>query len=888
MNNNIFLIILLSFTIFFTACDSDGKIDGNANIPIFTSPSEVSVNENQNSAITLIATDKTGAVSYSISGEDSSYFGVNEVSGIVLFINPPDYEIKTTYTFTAKATNSEKSYSTQSVTVTIIDIDETIPDTIAPVFTSPSSVTVDEAQSLAITLQATDNISVVSYAIDDGDSAEFALNEKSGEVVFINLPDYETKTSYTFNAIASDYAGNETTQSVVINIADVDESAPIFSSSPNADVFENQLSAITLIATDNQSAVLYSIDNGDSALFNVNAATGVVLFNDKPDYEEKTSYTFIAKASDAVGNETTQDIYIYILDIDESSPDTEAPIFTSDSNATAYEDQTSAITLVASDNISAVIYTISQGDSASFIVDATSGVVVFTSAPDYDVQTLYTFTAKATDSSLNESTQDVSITILEVDYDAPVFTSPSAVSVNEDQTSAITLVATDNISSVAYSILNGDDSASFNVDSSSGLVTFKSAPSYETQTSYSFTAVASDTTGNLTTQAVSITILYVDETLPVFSSPTNASVFENQTSAITLVATDDNGAVSYSISGGDSSSFAVDDTSGVVTFLSAPDYEAKSTYTFESKATDSVGNATTQNIIITIKNIDENPPAITSPLLEQVYENQTSATTIVATDETSPITYSISGGDSISFNVNSSSGLVTFKVAPDYETKDSYIFTSIATDPLAQQSSQSTTIEILDVNEVVQGAFVKKTGQTNSYDENGDAVLDNSLKDDGFYRKGTDSDYIRDNTLNIVTDNLTNLMWQDDVNASSMTLPWILQTHYDSGDYNNTDANATHSTATSFCEDLTIGIYSDWRLPSIQELVDLTDYNEYSPAINTTFINTYSGVSNYWSSNTSTSTSDDTYAWSLYIYRGEMHLMNKLTNFYVRCVREKI
>ena len=109
-----------------------------------------------------------------------------------------------------------------------------------------------------------------------------------------------------------------------------------------------------------------------------------------------------------------------------------------------------------------------------------------------------------------------------------------------------------------------------------------------------------DTTGEIQDLADRLGIV-VDTTAPVFTSAASATVAENQTAAITLVATDTS-AITYSISGGDSASFSVNSSTGVVTFSTAPDYETKTSYTFTATATDAAGNATTQDVTITILN----------------------------------------------------------------------------------------------------------------------------------------------------------------------------------------------------------------------------------------------------------------------------------------------
>ena len=89
--------------------------------PIFQSPSSVTVNENQKSAVTLSATDYA-PVSYSISGGDSGFLTADSTTGVVRFNVAPDYESgRQSYTFIAEATADGKS-SSQQVTITIVDV----------------------------------------------------------------------------------------------------------------------------------------------------------------------------------------------------------------------------------------------------------------------------------------------------------------------------------------------------------------------------------------------------------------------------------------------------------------------------------------------------------------------------------------------------------------------------------------------------------------------------------------------------------------------------------------------------------------------------------------------------------------------------------------------
>ncbi len=139
---------------------------------------------------------------------------------------------------------------------------------------------------------------------------------------------------------------------------------------------------------------------------------------------------------------------------------------------------------------------------------------------------------------------------------------------------------------------------------------------------------------------------------------------------------------------------------------------------------------------------------------------------------------------------------------------------------------------------------VLKTGQTKSYDKDGNEVTDGSIKDDGFYQKGTARSYTRAN--DIVTDNVTHLMWQDDSDAATVTKQWLTDENYNTcHDDTNSSActDTSGDTAATYCENLTLGGYTDWRHPTYEELVSVTDKGRSDPAIDPVFQNV---VSNYY------------------------------------------
>ena len=72
------------------------------------------------------------------------------------------------------------------------------------------------------------------------------------------------------------------------------------------------------------------------------------------------------------------------------------------------------------------------------------------------------------------------------------------------------------------------------------MLTFNSAPDYETKTSYTATVTASDGT-NSATQNITVNVTNVNDNTPSITSSATFSADENQTSIGTVTATDEDG-----------------------------------------------------------------------------------------------------------------------------------------------------------------------------------------------------------------------------------------------------------------------------------------------------------------------------------------------------------
>ena len=153
----------------------------------------------------------------------------------------------------------------------------------------------------------------------------------------------------------------------------------------------------------------------------------------------------------------------------------------------------------------------------------------------------------ATDGT-NSTTQSITVNVTNLNDNLPAFTSNATFSADENQTSIGTVTATDG---------DASDSVTFTVSgselliTSAGILSFASAPDYETKSSYTATVTATDGT-NSTDQSITVSVTDIDDVAPAFSSSASFSAAENQTSIGTITATDvdtSDSSISFTVSG---------------------------------------------------------------------------------------------------------------------------------------------------------------------------------------------------------------------------------------------------------------------------------------------------------------------------------------------------
>jgi hypothetical protein len=708
--------------------------------PVVTGPTGnvTSVVEGQTAVATLSADEVVG---WSLTGADAAAFSIDSATGALTFATAPDFENPddtdrdNIYQVTIVATDPSGNFSQFVLTVTVTDLAE---DTQPPVITGPSggSVSSDEGVTTVATLSADE---AVAWSLTGADAAAFSIDAATGALTFVDAPDFENPADtdgdniYQVTIIATDPAGNVSQFVLTVTVTDLaeDTQPPVITGPPGGSVSVDEgLAAIATLTAD--EAVTWSLTGADAADFTINAATGAVSFVTAPDFEnphdtdQDNVYRVAVGATDAAGNTSQLALTVTINNLAE---DTQPPAITGPSGSTVSlaEGGTAVATLSADE---AVAWSLTGADAAAFSIDAATGALTFVDAPDFEnpvdigSDNVFHITVVATDAAGNSSQLALSVTVTDVseDTEPPVITGPitGTMSVSEGATTLATLSATE---LVIWS-LTGTDATHFVVDPSTGALAFVITPDFEHPADtdgdnvYQVTVIAVDAAGNASSfdLAVSVTDLAEDTRPPIITgtSPASLSLAEGLTAVTTLTVDEP---AQWSLAGTDAARFVLNLTTGALTFVSAPDFEApadaggNNIYQVIIIATDAAGNASQFALTVTILDLTEDiqPPVISGPSGQPgaaqgfvwVPEGQMWVTALSA-DEA--VTWAIANGpDAALFIIGASNGTLSFLHPPLYLPADGasgsndYTVVITGTDVAGNVASLTITVTVTDV-----------------------------------------------------------------------------------------------------------------------------------------------------------------------------------------------
>ncbi|MRD46385.1 hypothetical protein GHT07_03790 [Caenimonas koreensis DSM 17982] len=246
-----------------------------------------------------------------------------------------------------------------------------------------------------------------------GDDADFFNISTDGIVTLKVAADYEIRKTYSFEVIAT-VGLAETTTVVKLSVANLDDTAPVFSSAATGMVTENASLATVIyraaaVDPDHpRDRLTFSLGGADAALLKI-SANGEVRLLAPADHESKSSYSFTVIADD--GEQTTTKAVVVTVNNVNDAP----PVFTSGASGSVAENAAIATPVYTAsttdaDGLGAPTYSLGGAD-ASLLAISADGVVTLKASANYEAKTSYSFNVIAND-GIHIATKAVVVNVL--------------------------------------------------------------------------------------------------------------------------------------------------------------------------------------------------------------------------------------------------------------------------------------------------------------------------------------------------------------------------------------------------------------------------------------------------------------------------------------------
>ena len=681
--------------------------------------------------------------------EFTNGFVVSSETGVVTTLRNFDREETEFYmltAFLARPSSPNSLFDDEAViNITILDINDNSPAFLQDMYTVEilENTTIN---TIVFTASATDadagSNGMVRYTINTKTNA-FNINSTTGDIILTQTLDRENIRIHDIIIVGEDRGQpSRSNQAMLrVNVIDINDPPFFLQVSYNFSVSEtlSVRSAIgPVIAFDQDSGVnsllTYSIVTGNVDLtFAINESTGIVEIANPLNFSAVQQYTLIIMATDQGTpplNATTS-VIIRVISTDSTLPMFQQPLY----QAEVFENVTTGTAVVQvmaidpltnqSDNL---MYSFSDQTLTVFAIDSTTGVISVNGTLDRESQDTYQFEviAEDTNNSARMAFVLVRVVILDANDFAPMFSQAAYNFFLEEETSPGVVVGTVTASdeldvgmnSVIMAYVITDQDVPFTINDSGRIISLSIADR-ENIDSFEFNVTALDAGIPVLSGSavVRVTITDINDNPPLFDvHPAVMEVLENASIGhpiVILSAFDvdigNNGAIQYRLST-NTTTFAINQLTGVLTLQQPLDYETVSQYNIIVMATD-LGSPrlnSTLSVNITVVDVDDTAPMfLMSRYVFNISENASvpSETGVVsAMDVDSPVvTYAISGDDpSSEFSINEE-GAILLVQSLDYERTTEYPLTVTASSSDYNGDLLSSTATVLimvtDVND---------------------------------------------------------------------------------------------------------------------------------------------------------------------------------------------
>ncbi|XP_035505640.2 protocadherin Fat 2 isoform X2 [Scophthalmus maximus] len=627
-------------------------------------------------------------------------FEIDSSMGTISLISPVDFEARSEFHFSVQVKDSGEpslcAAEPAKVTVRVLDLNDCPPQFTAPVY-EPSIMLPAVRDAEVVRVTARDADSSVSYSIAEGNLHNaFSIHPNTGVITVSNVSEFRTFYQLVVKASDGLYKDSAT---VLINATNLTASDLGFEQSVySTSVTENLKTVKTLAALKATGCflnepLLYSVVN-PIGRFVVSQTSGVLETTGIPfDREEQDVYDVVVKVQDTrtPPRTATTQVKVFIDDVNDNPPQfLNLPFSMRISEDSEPGDVLYQVTAIDGDlgENGSIMYSL-EDDHDLFRIDPDVGDVSLKRPLDFEALNKYVLTVSATDEG-GEPTHSTGarLTIQVRNRTNPVFQTllyPLKVPESVPPFTTILHVQARNPEGyrLIYNLEEENASKHFHIDFKTGALTVTNPLDYETQTLHVLTVRATDSvTGTFSEASIEIEVEDVNDNAPVFSklmySVNIAEGLPVGTPVIQLSASDRDSGRNKDFAfkmvrteGNETDFFEIDPHSGLIVTKQVLDHENTKHFNLKIKAADNgtVPLAAEASVFVNVTDVNDNPPDFVSSQYDATLDEMAKCGHIVVKIQASDpdagdlnnLKYKIlSGNEGRYFNINESSGIISF------------------------------------------------------------------------------------------------------------------------------------------------------------------------------------------------------------------------------------
>lgn len=668
--------------------------------------------------------------------EALNIFHIDPSMGTISLISPVDFEAKAEYHFSVQVQDSGEPslYAAEpaKVTVRVLDVNDCPPRFTFPVY-EPSIIFPAVRDAEVVRVMAHDADSAVSYSITEGNLHNaFSIHPNTGVITVSSVSDFGSFYQLVVKASDGLYKDVAT---VKVNITSLTASDLKFEQKAySASITENlktlhSLAALKVTGCYFNEPLSFSVVN-PMGKFAVSQTSGILETTGVPfDREEQDVYDLVVMVQDmrTPSRTATTQVKIFIDDVNDNTPQfLNLPFSMMVSDSSEPGDvlyQPTAVDRDLGENGS-IMYSL-EDDFSLFRIDPNLGDISLQRPLDFEALNKYVLTVLATDEGEPSYTAQAQLTIQVRNQTNPIFQTllyPLKVPENVPSFTTILHVQARNPEGyrLIYNLEEENATKHFHIDFKTGVLTVTNPLDYESQTMHVLTVRATDSvTGSFSEASIEIEVEDVNDNAPVFSDQTYSVVIDEGlpigTSVIKLSASDrDSGRnkdVTFQIvttEGNETDFFDIDPESGLIVTKQVLDHENIQHFNLKVRATDNgtVPLSGEAYVFINVTDVNDNPPDFVIPQYEAALDEMAKCGHIVIkiqgsdpdSKDLNNLKYKIlSGNEGRYFNINESSGIISFSNVCKRNLDPYYNLTVAVSDGVFQNTAR-VNIDMMNTN----------------------------------------------------------------------------------------------------------------------------------------------------------------------------------------------